>query len=75
MGPAARPYRHSRVSGNLAAVGRQRAGLFSTVGIPDYAGMTVGRPPPLYRRDPHLRGNDGGETAAPLSSGFPLTRE
>ena len=25
------PYRHSRVSGNPAAAGRQRAGLFSTV--------------------------------------------
>ena len=68
-------YRHSRVSGNLdgTAVGwycRQ-----ATVGIPAYAGMTVGRPPPLYRRDSRLRGKDGGETAAPLSSGFPLTRE
>ena len=42
MGAAARPYRHSRASGNPAVVGRQRAGLFSTVGIPAYAGMTVG---------------------------------
>ena len=36
------PYRPSRVSENPAAVGRQRAGLFSTVGIPAYAGRTVG---------------------------------
>ena len=34
--------RHSRVSGNPEVVGRQRTGLFSTVGIPAYAGMTVG---------------------------------
>ena len=31
MGAAAHPYRHSRVSGNPAAVGQQRADLFSTV--------------------------------------------
>ena len=36
------PYRHSRVSGNPAAVGGQEAGLCNTVGIPAYAGMTVG---------------------------------
>ena len=48
MGRLRPPYRPSRVSGNPAA-GQQRAGLFNTVGIPAYAGMTVGD------------GNDGRE--------------
>ena len=61
----AAPYRHSRVSGNP-----DRMMVLSTGdrGIPAYAGMTVGEagmtvggPPP--------------SPAAPLSSGFPLTRE
>ena len=42
MGAAAALYRHSRVSGNPVGCRGQRDCLFSTVGIPAYAGMTVG---------------------------------
>ena len=33
--------------------------------------MTVGRPPPLYRGDSRLRGNDGGGDRRPSTVGIP----
>ena len=64
------PHRHSRVSGNPAAVGPQRAGLFSTVGIPAYAGRTVGRPPPATVGIPAYAGRTVGRPP-PATVGIP----
>ena len=68
------PHRHSRVSGNPDGTEKTSPLPPNRRRIPAYAGMTVGAAA-LYRGDSRLRGKDGGETAAPLSSGFPLTRE
>ena len=70
----AAPHRHSRVSGNPDGTEKTSPLPPNRRRIPAYAGMTVGAAA-LYRGDSRLRGKDGGETAAPLSSGFPLTRE
>ena len=56
---AGRPHRHSRVSGNPDGTENTSPLPPNHRRIPAYAGMTVGRPPTLYRRDSRLRGNDG----------------
>ena len=61
------PYRHSRVSGNPDGTEKTSPLPSNRRRIPAYAGMTVGRPPPLYRRDSRLRGNDGGGAVNHLS--------
>ena len=67
----AAPHRPSRVSGNPDGTEKTSPLPPNRRRIPAYAGRTVGRPPPLYRGDSRLRGNDGRGDRRPSIVGIP----